>query len=284
VITLDRRYQELDPYSISLAGGDIPPARENTVMGDIPVWVRQTTGWIAENLTQVSIWRDSDRYVLDIREIGRFSVARNGTRIQTIATLDEVAPHIISQTVLGPPLVLALALQGVWCLHASAVRYGEQAIAIMGESGSGKSTLAEYANRLQGTSRVADDIFPIACENGALHAYPYFPQLKFPPEEQPALGIPHRIPVQWICILRESGDSGEISIQRLSTREAALALVRHTVASRLFDRALLAQHFEFCVRAAIAVGFLRLSYPRQYHCLPDVWQAIVHQINEFSQV
>jgi hypothetical protein len=66
---------------------------------------------------------------------------------------------------------------------------------------------------------------------------------------------------------------------RLAVQEATLALVRHTVAARLFDRDLLAAHLTFCAQVAATVPVKRLDYRRSFADLPLVGRAIAADLN-----
>jgi hypothetical protein len=73
-------------------------------------------------------------------------------------------------------------------------------------------------------------------------------------------------------------DEDEIKIRRLGHREASLALVRHTVAARLFDKDLLAQHLHFCAQATQMVNVYELSYPHNLELLPSVKDKLVEHM------
>jgi hypothetical protein len=184
----------------------------------------------------------------------------------------QASPEDLSQVVLGPALILALALQGVWCLHASAVVFGDTAVIFAGESGWGKSTLARYLGEQAGWRRAADDVLPVVPVGNGLMALPHFPQLKLPSGAQPANGLPQRLPVAAVYVLdRDQKETGEaITILGLNERDAALALIRHTVAARLFGPDLLRQHMAFCAKVAGQVPVRLLRYPRQFAWLPEL--------------
>jgi hypothetical protein len=172
------------------------------------------------------------------------------------------------ETMLGPSLILALALQNsIYCLHASAVLINGQAIAFVGESGQGKSTLAHYLS--QTWQRLGDDILPIGVgDNAGIFTHPHFPQLKLPLIDQYPPSAPASIPLRAIFVLKK--ETTTVSTQRLSAVEATLLLIRHTVASRLFSPNLLAQHTAFCANVAQTVPVYQLSYPHIWQKLPAI--------------
>jgi hypothetical protein len=177
---------------------------------------------------------------------------------------------------LGPALVLALALEETWCLHSSAVAFGRQVIMFLGDSGQGKSTLAAYLAATDGASwrLAADDILPITADAAGVRAWPRFPQLKLPPEEQPGPTLPEQIPVSVICSLESAPEDAEPDAHRLSDTQAATTVVRHTAGTRLFDGALLTKHLGFCVQVARQVPVYRLKVPRCVDALADVRRSL----------
>lgn len=229
-------------------------------------------GWIGGRVRPVSCCAVAGGYRIELEGIGRFRVAAGGAWGGVEALEAGVAPAVAAEALVGPVLVLALALRGVWCLHASAVAEPERAgagggsaVAFLGPSGAGKSTLAE---RLSAASvpwrRLADDVLPWRPAAGGAVSLPRFPQLKLPPDRQPGAAIPAPVPLRAVYVLeRPAGPGGGASlrIREISRRDAALALVRHTVGARLFDRELLARHLEACAGAAGRLRVRRLSYP-----------------------
>jgi hypothetical protein len=184
-----------------------------------------------------------------------------------------------------------MALDRRYCLHASAAKLGDRVIALCGDSGAGKSTIALELERLAGSgwARVADDILPIGRVDEQIVALPHFPQLKLPPESQPGALQPEQLALSAVFILEapEEQDHASDSLQlptaeidRLGTKDGMLALVGHTVASRLFDSQLTAEHLHFCAEAAAAIPVARLSYPRQLRATHIVSAAIAEFLSD----
>ena len=228
-------------------------------------------GWIAERLETISLWRDEGGILLQIPSAGLYWISADGAAIQQVPGPPELEPSILAQSLLGPPLVLALALRSVWCLHASAISFGDKALVFLGNSRAGKSTLAGFIDGQPGARRLGDDILPISLENGGLCALPHFPQLKLPVERQPGLNFPEKLALSAIYLLEEGP---QIAFEALKPASAALTMASHSVAARLFDRALLSAHLDFCIQVALAAPVRRLVYPRFYAELPAVWQAL----------
>ncbi|MGC9334109.1 MAG: hypothetical protein ACP5JJ_08180 [Anaerolineae bacterium] len=241
----------------------------------VPVY--QGPGWIGNRWRDLECWSGSDGYRVAVADVGVFAVAADGGAIFHMDADADLAHPLLVETVLGPPLMLALALQGTWCLHASAVLAGEHLIAFMGESGSGKSTLAAFlgAGGNGPWRRVADDIVPVVPRPEGLEALPRFPQLKLPADQQPAIGLPERLPLAAIYLLDEpKAGQTDVAIQPLAARQGMLSLIRHTVAARLFDRDLLERHMNFCADGVDKVPVRWLSFPRQFGLLPRVYDAL----------
>lgn len=279
-----------------------------------PGWqlVYRGPGWIGAGWRTVECRSGPDGYRVAVDDGGNYWIAADGSAIARLA-IDAGAPeHIVTETILGPALILALALRGVFCLHASALVHGDQALAFPGESESGKSTLALQISKTGGLAwrRLADDVLPIALSPDGPVALPRFPQLKLPPASQPGGDFPERLPLAAVYALdapRTSGrrtlasghdkdcqeadggidvaedDSthaagdpsapGDVALRRIGAREAMLTLVRHTVAARLFDADLSARHMAFCAAVADALPVRHLGYPHRLGVLPHVRKA-----------
>lgn len=169
----------------------------------------------------------------------------------------------------GPALVLAFSMREKWCLHASAARRDGKTIAFLGESGYGKSTLAGYLHRSD-WQRVADDILPVTLEKDAVLAWPHFPQLKLPEDQQPALHLPESLPLDSLCLVGPVGPDETPRLEPLSATDAVTALLSHTAGTRMFWPELLAKHLDFCARAGQLLPAYCLTYPHRREALPQV--------------
>lgn len=108
--------------------------------------------------------------------VGTFAVEGGGRTI-AVAPTPGVGDDLLAFPLLGPVLACALHLRGRFVLHASAIRVGGAAVALMGDKGAGKSTLA-CAFLSSGRALLADDLV-VADPAGAGHeAAAGFPQLK----------------------------------------------------------------------------------------------------------
>lgn len=222
-------------------------------------------GWLGQAWREVQCSRGPSGYLITVGgDSLEMSVDREGRCVAVGGREAKAAPpsELVMESVLGPGLILALALGGTWCLHASAVEVDGCVFVFAGESGVGKSTLARSLEEV-GERRIADDVLPLEWISGNLVAWPRFPQLKLPSAGQPSMTGPESLPVAAVLIVSPA-PAEEPAIERLNAAEATLALARHTVASRLFDREPLSEHLRFCADvAASGVATYRLLYPHR---------------------
>lgn len=254
----------LRPFLTANAGppGTSPPrpVRSGGMRGSEVIY--RGPGWVGGGMREVECCAGPSGIQLRIRHIGLTSIADDGGSIE----VDELDPGCddeqLAAAVLGPALVLALARQDVWCLHASAVEMEGRAILFLGRSGAGKSTLAHrLASNGVVSRRLADDVVPVAVAGGTLWCLPHFPQLKLGATEQAGADVPERMPVGAVYCLEEAEDDCGGRAEELTQRSAVGVLVQRTVAARLFDKQLLKRHLGFCAAAAAAVSMQRVAYP-----------------------
>lgn len=122
-----------------------------------------------------------------------FFFDRLGTQIWTTwpepLTLEDTATYL-----LGPVFSIVLRLRGTISLHASVIRIGDVAIALVGPQGAGKSTTAaSFATA--GYSVLTDDCAPIRDCGDAFHIIPAYPRIRLWPESVEMLfGSPEALP------------------------------------------------------------------------------------------
>jgi hypothetical protein len=265
---------ELEPY-LSIQQDSYKPTQELVPEHFVrPDDAALSQGMIGERSVSIASWKEENGYGLEIPGAGYFFVSTDGTWLQHLSSEPDADPFDFVQAALGPPLILALALQGVWCMHASAFQYEGNAVALIGESGSGKSTLVDYLRRVDHFQRLADDLLPVAWMNNAIQAFPHFPQLKLAANDQPVLSQPVQLPLTRIYLLDVTPTQDQLSLEQLTSREGVKALLRHTVGARLFDRLLLERHLDFCIQAVSCVSIHRLIYPRRHESLSAVSAAL----------
>lgn len=233
--------------------------------------IYQGPGWIANEWRAVHCQHGGDGYVLSVPGAGVFSISMDGARIKLIAREPSALENVIIESTLGPALILALALQSVWCLHASAALYHDHLFLFSGESGEGKSTLARYLASQPNWRRAGDDIMPVTRTTDYLYALPHFPQLKISMENQPASGLATSLKIHIIILLVKNPQlAAPGHLSPISESTATLALSRHSVAARLFGRDLLKKHLAFCAWVSKHIQVVRLDYPHSLDKLKDV--------------
>lgn len=119
---------------------------------------------------------DADGATLRWPAVGTFLV-RGGGRTIVVEPAPGVPDALVAFPLLGPVLACALHLQGRFLLHASAIRVGGAAVAMMGDKGAGKSTLAT-ALLSAGHPLLADDLVAADPRGSGYETPAAFPQMK----------------------------------------------------------------------------------------------------------
>jgi hypothetical protein len=293
----------VQPDVPAIAPPDHPaPGTKNKTIFDGPGWL----GGVERRV----ISRIGPRgYELEVAGVGLFRVAADGRAAACVSVDSAATATQVEEAATGIALVLALALQGVFCLHAGAVRVGDAVVAAIGESGSGKSTLVHWLSDTDPAAwpLVADDVLAMERLDSGITVRPDFPQPRLPSGAQPGLHFPPQLPlgavfvldtfdhprpgaVDWATGTRAApsrdpigpiaegrGDrlhagslAAEVSADRLSPAKAAHALARHTIALRLFGQRLAERHISFCADVVQQTEVVALRYPRVREALPLV--------------
>ena len=127
-IFLNPSIPEMQPFRLDTQIFSEPPLPPNLDELYVSAPSLRAEGWISDRLETITFWRDDQGVLLDIPSAGRFWTSADGAAIRHISGPPELEPSILAQSLLGPPLVLALALNGVWCLHASAIIIEDRAV------------------------------------------------------------------------------------------------------------------------------------------------------------
>lgn len=236
---------------------------------DPQAFIARTAGWVAGAEYPVEVWSGGEGLILRVSDFRDFYIAPAGSAILPRSGSPELT-STETEVVLGPALVLALALGGRWCLHASAAMYHGHLFVFLGESGDGKSTMAEHLSTQPGWTRIADDILPVSISSGSLLGWAQFPQLKLAPEDQPMNHLPPTLPIHTICLLAPADHTQAASLELCTRVDGLQVLLAHTAGARLFPASLLADHLEFSSAAARLAAIYRLSYPHSFAKLPQV--------------
>ncbi len=167
------------------------------------------------------------------------------------------------------------------CLHASAVAFGERAVAFVGPEGAGKSTTAA-ALALRGHAILSDDVVALAERNGSFFVHPAYPYLCLWPEsvqsiygsadvlpqfsaryEKRRLALGKQelrfeerpLPLAAIYILGERRGDPAPLLQEITPQQAFLSLVANSFATNILDCGMRAKEFESlgCLVPSVAI-------------------------------
>jgi hypothetical protein len=235
----------------------------------------------------LQIWQVSPEAMIELEYYDglKFWIDGQGRNVwakwpETLA-MDDVAAYLV-----GPVLGLVLQLRGMTCLHASAVAFGDYAVAFAGGDGAGKSTTAA-AFAARGQAVISDDVVALVEKNGAFYVAPAYPHLSLWQDSVELLYGPNKklpsfsrnldkrrlaldanslkfadrpMPLAAIFILGErSADDKAPYVEPLSPREALLNLVANSFAGHLLDKGRRASEFELLGRLVSAVLVVRLK-------------------------
>lgn len=278
-VVTDMVEASLQPYGTSHSAQWLGEWHDTALPDHDAIPIYSGPGWIGRTWRHTVCTQGDTGYLLEIEDIASYWIASDGSQIQQTSHGPDCTPALLTQTALGAPLVLALALRQTFCLHGSAVSTGGRLVLFIGESGDGKSTLATYlAREASGQwQRIIDDTLPVRYSEGeAFVAMPHFPQLKVPAAEQPVYLVPEAMDLGAVYVLgpQDPALSHEVVTHELSDSEATMALIQHTVGSRLFSSELLASHLAFCSRLAAAVPVHKLMFPRDWGSLNLISSAL----------
>jgi hypothetical protein len=232
---------------------------------------------------------------LDYFDGTKFWLDDQGTRISATwpenLTIEDTATYL-----LGPVLGLLLRLRGVVCLHASAVSFGDYAVALMGPEGAGKSTTAA-ALASQGCGIVSDDVVALTEAAGVFHVQPAYPYLSLWPEsvqsiygnpdvlprfsqnyEKRCLSLSSQklrfekrcLPLRAIYLLGERRLDPAPTFRRMSPQESLLALVANTFATNVLDNEMRAKEFESLGRLIRSTEVYEVFAHRDSERLPEL--------------
>jgi hypothetical protein len=230
----------------------------------------KSSGYIHGELHDVEVWSAHSGLIIQVPGSRQFYIPEDSPL--SIITSNEHTPlsDLETQVLLGPALLMGLALRGIWCLHASAILQEDKVLAFLGESGEGKSTLASYLDGEVKFRLVADDILPVASGTLIPVALPHYPQLKLPIKEQPSANLPERISFNRIYRLRRADPKTNFEISQLSQKEGLQALLACTAATRLFGPSLLKNHLDFCVEVVQQCPVFELISPHDQERLAEI--------------
>lgn len=266
--------------SLSAFSCQVPKEADSSIDSHHCNAVYKATGWLAgQDREVVCTYRESGCQ-LNISGIGRFSIESSPYRISCEQIDHDVSYVLVEEALLGPPLIAALAMRGIWCLHASVVEVNGKRVLVTGASGQGKSTLAAWLSQsgLGNASRVADDLIPCIERSGKVVVLPRFPQLKLSGIEQYPLLREDALPVDAVITLNAVGRERDVLLEKLGAGAAAHRLIEQTALVSLFSKQMHANHLSLIASLVGQVPVYALQYPHDPGKLPSVYQVIVNQI------
>ena len=228
----------------------------------------------------LKIWKAAGSRYLRLAYIDgtQFWLSRDGTEVWATwpsnLAIEDAATYLV-----GPVLGLLLRLRGVTCLHASAVAFGERAVAFVGSEGAGKSTTAA-ALAQRGHAVLSDDVVALAESDSSFFVHPAYPYLCLWPEsveslygsaealprfsanyEKRCLSLPKQelrfeeraLPLAAIYILGDRRSDPAPVVEELTPQRAFLSLVANTFATNTLDKNMRAKEFEILARLVPSV-------------------------------
>lgn len=213
---------------------------------------REAPGPSALGSTESSLteWRDPSGRVcargqvhargawVELPDVARYSLVTTSSLV-TAVPVGRASETAVAEGFSRTALPFLLQVQGVQCLHASAILTAAGVVAMCGESGVGKSTLAAALAHF-GFGVWADDAVAFECPRGRLATSVQLPfALRLSPSslrllaslaKRAAAGssVPGREqPIIGLLVLQRGGD-GDPRLVRLSPAEAFKAVVEHS--------------------------------------------------------
>ncbi|NNE66492.1 MAG: hypothetical protein HKN33_07985 [Pyrinomonadaceae bacterium] len=206
----------------------------------------------------------------------------------------------------GPAMGIVMRLQGIQCLHSSAVEVDGKAIALVGYSTSGKSTLATGLSK-KGAKVIADDIAVLSSRDGRFVVPAGYTKVRLRPEAADFLtddpdSLPivysHRdsryvslnedtsyrgdaLPLSAIYILGEhSDDFKEPCIEDVSAKDKLVRLLQNTYGSYVVMDELRAKEFKALSRVAQQIPIRKLRYAHDIKTLPKQCEIILEDFQK----
>lgn len=219
-------------------------------------------------------------------------LAKNGNTLIVDSDSDDIDPQVLNLYILSEALGLILYQRGLFLLHASAVKIGEQVVVFSGNPGAGKSTTAAAFAKL-GYTVLADDMVAIELDNtGRAMVYPAFPQIKIWPPTVKGLGFDDStllslfygskkrviqqkkgfpvepFPLAHIMIL-ENGES--LNITKIQGMKAFFMLARFfPLPSNLLQGKESEEHFQKCINVLTQASVWKVDNPKEFRLLKEL--------------
>ena len=275
----NKKISSLSAFSMTTEDENIEFGSSHLMLDD-GVIIYQGISWLAEKSRRVMCAKVDQGYRIDVPEISTFFISNDGFQIieysDSKATIESNDIEL-EQILLGPVLMLALALNELFGLHASSVRLGDRAILFTGNSGFGKSTMARHLQQKSGFYRLSDDISVISKSGSDFVLNTDFPQLKLFDNDQ-KFDLP-LIKLGAVITLNRQSSNKDIGLIKLNSIDAVQVLLNHAVATQLFDKELVNLHLKFMVKLATPTPIYKLTYPNGLEKIPKIAKILISEFN-----
>ncbi len=256
------------------------------------------------------LFRSGDGIWVEYEDAGLYHVMPGGRRVEVYRGPEgDADPRALGYVLAGPIATLALYQRGVACLHASAVVVDGAAVAFLGPKGQGKSSMAAGLLR-RGASLLTDDVLPLEEQADGIYGRPSLPILKlWDRSVEGALGLNEKLPVVFPGVEKRlvslegrfpfaeaparlralyvldrydpaiAGAAG-VSIERLSLRDAFLALVGQTSIREMLLPSEIAQRLPVYARLSRQAPVRVVRFPDGFEHQDRVHERILADLQE----
>ena len=234
-----------------------------------------------------------------------FRISANTNNI-SCHPLTKIPEETIRHLLLDQVLPRCLAYQGKIMIHASAVLHEQGIILFLGDSGAGKSTLAGNFHQA-GYPALSDDCLWIKESKDQVVAVPSYGGLRLRSDslealfttEQTTYSMAHystkkRVPLNEnykqhigngipviaaiVLLPHDPMADSKVFLNRLSNREAFIAIMKQTFQLNLLDLERITDHMQALRNIILNLKAFRLSMPHEYNLLPLVRQKILEAV------
>jgi hypothetical protein len=287
-----------------LAGESITIERSDACVNDRGArWFHDWRRSDGEPLMAAARMEDGS-FLLRAIDLADCVIDQSGTRITVFAPSGQPADGL-HHLLLDQVLPLVLSHRGEFVLHATAVVLPGGALVFAADAGSGKSTLAAAVG-CRGAHVLGDDAILLAGSGERTTARAAYPGVRLWPDAISAVlgeagletgpsttGLAKRRfapgaqtlafaagvwPVAAIYQLEPAGPRATVRIEPLSSREGAMALVRHAYVFDICDRGRLRRQLDRAIDCARRTRVRRLVYPHSLERLGEVCAAVLADV------
>jgi len=248
-------------------------------------------------------------YLLHFNELADFEIDKTGSEIICKSGAG-IPGDTIQHLLLDQVIPLVINLRGGEALHASAILTPYGVVAFAGLTGSGKSTITGSLFKM-GYPFISDDCLTLQEKGQNIYTIPAYPglrlwkdaktylfgengdksiahytsKLRVDIEEKPESYSTEPKPLSRLYDIinsPETDEKSDIVIEKLSSRDSFITLVKCAFRLDITDRHMLRRQFNFLERVASRVSVRRLTFPRDFNFLPAVCEAILKDLQDLD--